>query len=297
MEKNGSKTEETGHRHLPSWLRIRVKSGSSDYRKMKERLPLPTVCEEARCPNISECFASGTATFLLMGSVCTRNCTYCNIGHGRPLPLNPAEPALLADTIRKLGLSYAVLTSVTRDDVPDGGARHFAACIRSIREVNPHCRVEILVPDFKKNMEDAVTVLSETAPDVFNHNIETVSSLFRTVRPGGRYEGSLELLKRYHEAMPEIPLKSGIMVGLGETEDELFQTFRDLRNAGVTLLSVGQYLSPGPGHAPVRRFVTPEEFDRYRREALNMGFIGCAAGPFVRSSYRASELRKLAGGL
>ena len=146
-------------------------------------------------------------------------------------------------------------------------------------------------------MEDAVTVLAETAPDVFNHNIETVSGLFRTVRPGGRYEGSLELLKRYHEAMPEIPLKSGIMVGLGETEDELFQTFRDLRNAGVTLLSVGQYLSPGPGHAPVRRFVTSEEFDRYRREALNMGFIGCAAGPFVRSSYRASELRKLAGGL
>lgn len=275
----------------PSWMKIRVRSGQkAEVSEILKQERLRTVCEEATCPNLSECFAKRTATFLILGRTCTRRCPYCDISHGRPLPPDPAEPARLAEAAERMGLRFIVITSVDRDDLKDGGAGHFAACVRELRARIPGCQVEILVPDFRGRLETALEKLKADPPDVFNHNIETVPSLFRTARPGGSYEKSLELLRRFGEACPGVPTKSGIMAGLGETDEELFAVMRDLRAAGVTLLTIGQYLPPSRHHIAVRRYVTPDEFEAYREKALSLGFRDCMSGPFVRSSYRAASL-------
>lgn len=275
----------------PAWMKIRVRSGQkAEVSEILKQERLRTVCEEATCPNLSECFAKRTATFLILGRTCTRRCPYCDISHGRPLPPDPAEPARLAEAAERMGLHFIVITSVDRDDLKDGGAGHFAACVRELRARIPGSQVEILVPDFRGRMETALEKLKADPPDVFNHNIETVPSLFRTARPGGNYEKSLELLRRFGEACPGVPTKSGIMAGLGETDEELFAVMRDLRAAGVSLLTIGQYLPPSRHHIAVRRYVTPEEFEAYRQKALSLGFRDCMSGPFVRSSYRAASL-------
>lgn len=275
----------------PPWLKIRL-SNSPDVARIKNILrknKLSTVCEEATCPNLSECFSGGTATFMIMGDICTRRCPFCDVGHGKPNPLDIEEPAHLAQAIAEMQLKYVVITSVDRDDLRDGGARHFADCIREARLLNPALKIEVLVPDFRGRMEPALDMLSATPPDVFNHNIETVPRLYRQARPGANYAWSLKLLQDYKARNSAVPTKSGLMVGLGETKEELFATLDDLRAHDVEMLTVGQYLQPSKNHLPVERFVHPDEFQEYRDYAESIGFQQIASGPLVRSSYHADK--------
>lgn len=273
----------------PAWIRVRIGDTSevARIRGLLRRHGLHTVCEEASCPNLGECFGGGTATFMILGDVCTRRCPFCDVAHGRPLPPDPAEPQRLAEAVKALGLRYVVVTSVDRDDLRDGGAGHFAACVTALRARNPGIRVEILVPDFRGRMERALERLAEAPPDVFNHNLETVPRLYRKARPGADYAESLELLRRFGTRFPQVPTKSGLMLGLGETLEEVEAVMRDLRSAGCRMLTLGQYLQPSRDHLPVERFVTPQEFDRLRMLGEAMGFDQVASGPLVRSSYHA----------
>ncbi len=273
----------------PEWIRAKSPA-HPQIKRMKKVLrdkKLFTVCEEASCPNLGECFGHGTATFMIMGEICTRRCPFCDVGHGRPLPLDEREPENLAATIRAMELKYVVITSVDRDDLRDGGARHFAECIARTRALNPDIKVEVLVPDFRGREEIAIGVFKNTPPDVFNHNLETVPRLYREVRPGADYRGSLALLKTHRELCPGVPTKSGIMLGLGETSDEVIQVLKDLRTQGVTMLTLGQYLQPSRHHLPVKRYVRPQEFEELKRIAEQLGFEQVASGPLVRSSYHA----------
>jgi lipoic acid synthetase len=275
----------------PEWIRVRAPS-SPRYYEIKEILRehrLHTVCEEASCPNIGECFGKGTATFMIMGDICTRRCPFCDVGHGRPLPLDAEEPANLAETIAALELRYVVVTSVDRDDLRDGGARHFVDCIRAIRALSPATQIEVLVPDFRGRLERALAILGDAPPDVMNHNLETVPRLYRAVRPGSDYAHSLALLQAFKLRHPDVPTKSGLMVGLGETDDEIVETMRDLRAHGVEMLTIGQYLQPSNAHLPVLRYVHPDTFARLARDAYAMGFRHAAVGALVRSSYHADR--------
>ena len=270
----------------PTW--IRVKAGST--REIKDVLrdnQLVTVCEEASCPNIGECFGHGTATFMIMGNICTRRCPFCNVGHGRPAPLDLQEPVKLAKTIAQLKLRYVVITSVDRDDLIDGGAAHFVACIQKTRELAPHTQIEVLVPDFRRREDLALDILMTALPDVFNHNIETIPRLYKEARPGADYQLSLTLLKKFKTMCPHIPTKSGLMVGLGETDDEILEVMRDMRHHGIDMLTIGQYLAPSASHLTVKRYVHPDTFKMFETEAYKMGFANAAAGPMVRSSYHA----------
>ena len=250
---------------------------------------LHTVCEEASCPNIGECFGHGTATFMIMGDVCTRRCPFCDVAHGRPAPLDEQEPDNLARTLQAMGLRYVVITSVDRDDLRDGGAGHFAACLRAVRRLNPGIRIEILVPDFRGRMDAALDILCAEPPDVFNHNLETVPRLYKQARPGADYAWSLRLLQRYKERRPSVPTKSGLMLGLGETLGEVESVMRDLRAHGCEMLTLGQYLQPSLHHLPVARYVTPQEFDHLAQVGRALGFASVASGPMVRSSYHADR--------
>ena len=275
----------------PSW--IRVKAGNNENIREIQRIlranHLHTVCEEASCPNLSECFGHGTATFMILGDLCTRRCPFCDVAHGRPLPPDPAEPEHLAGVIRDLRLNYVVITSVDRDDLHDGGASHFAACVAAIRRENPDTLLEILVPDFRGRMDVALEALAAAPPDVFNHNLETVPRLYKAARPGADYGESLRLLERFKQRFPGVPTKSGIMLGLGEEEEEIGAVLRDLRLHGCDMLTVGQYLQPSREHFPVRRYATPEEFDSWAVLARELGFGAVASGPMVRSSYHAEQ--------
>lgn len=276
---------------LPRWIRARSPN-SPEVLRIKAILraqKLHTVCEEAACPNLGECFNHGTATFMIMGGICTRRCPFCDVAHGRPEPLDPDEPRHLAETVRAMGLRFVVITSVDRDDLRDGGASHFAACVTALRTQSPDTGIELLVPDFRGREEIALGLLRDTPPDVFNHNLETVPRLYRQVRPGADYAGSLRLLARYRELHPEVPTKSGLMLGLGETDDEIIAVLRDLRAHGCDHLTLGQYLQPSRHHLPVQRYVPPEDFERLRITALELGFTRVASGPMVRSSYHAEE--------
>ena len=275
----------------PEWMRIRLSSSPKvqEIKSILRKNALATVCEEAACPNLNECFSGGTATFMIMGDICTRRCPFCDVGHGKPGPLDPEEPAHLADAIAEMGLKYVVVTSVDRDDLRDGGAQHFADCIREARARSPRLQVEVLVPDFRGRMEPALDILTAMPPDVFNHNLETISRLYRQARPGANYEWSLKLLKEYKARNSHIPTKSGLMVGLGETKEELLQTLDDLREHNVEMLTIGQYLQPSKDHLPVARFVHPDEFREYEEYADKIGFKQVASGPLVRSSYHADK--------
>jgi len=282
----------------PDWIRVRAASSGSrfhDIKKILREQKLHTVCEEASCPNIAECFGKGTATFMILGDICTRRCPFCDVAHGRPLAPDPEEPLHLADTIAKLKLSYVVITSVDRDDLKDGGARHFVDCIRAVREKSPATTIEVLVPDFRGRHELALQVLSAAPPDVMNHNMETVPRLYKQARPGGDYAHSLRLFDFYKENNSAIPTKSGLMVGLGETDDEILEVMRDLRAHGVAMLTIGQYLAPSSHHLPVERYVHPDTFAMFEREAAAMGFRHAAIGPMVRSSYHADQQAHHAG--
>jgi lipoic acid synthetase len=282
----------------PDWIRVKAGHSHTRFGEVKRLLreaALHTVCEEASCPNIGECFGKGTATFMILGDLCTRRCPFCDVGHGRPLAPDTEEPTQLARTVAAMKLSYVVITSVDRDDLRDGGARHFAECIRAVREASPATRIEILVPDFRGRLEMAVDILTATPPDVFNHNLETVPRLYRQARPGADYAHSLALLKAFKARNPDIPTKSGLMVGIGETDAEIFAVMRDLRAHDVDMLTIGQYLAPSGHHLPVRRYVHPETFALYAQQARVLGFSHAACGPMVRSSYHADEQAHLAG--
>ncbi len=282
----------------PEWIRVKAPPPSSRFHQIKDILreqSLVTVCEEASCPNIGECFGHGTATFMIMGDKCTRRCPFCDVGHGRPDPLDAAEPQRLAETIARLRLRYVVVTSVDRDDLRDGGAGHFAACIAAIRASSPETRIEVLVPDFRGRLERALDALDAAPPDVVNHNLETVPRLYRQARPGADYAHSLKLLQECKRRHPELPTKSGLMLGLGETDEEILQVLRDLRAHQVDMLTVGQYLAPSRHHLPVARYASPEVFDELRRQAEAMGFSHAAVGPLVRSSYHADAQARQAG--
>jgi lipoic acid synthetase len=275
----------------PAWIRVRAPS-SPRFHAIKRILRehrLHTVCEEASCPNIGECFGKGTATFMIMGDICTRRCPFCDVGHGRPLPLDADEPRNLATTIAALGLRYVVITSVDRDDLRDGGAAHFVACIRAVREASPRTQVEVLVPDFRGRLDRALDVLAEAPPDVMNHNLETVPRLYRQVRPGSDYAHSLALLQAFKRRFPDVPTKSGLMVGLGETDAEILATLRDMRAHAIDMLTLGQYLQPSSAHLPVQRYVHPDTFASFEREAYALGFRHAAVGALVRSSYHADR--------
>ena len=281
----------------PPWIRVRAAVGPEVPRlkALLKRQGLFTVCEEASCPNLPECFGNGTATFMIMGEVCTRRCPFCDVAHGRPLPLNESEPERLAETVALMGLRYVVVTSVDRDDLRDGGAGHFARCITAIRAASPSTRIEVLVPDFRGRMERALDALGQGLPDVFNHNLETVPRLYRLARPGADYAWSLRLIERFKAEHPEIPTKSGLMVGLGEEDHEIVDVMRDLRTHDCDMLTIGQYLAPSRGHRPVVRYVEPAQFDRCAEQARSLGFSSVASGPLVRSSYHAD--RQAAGHL
>jgi lipoyl synthase len=282
----------------PEWIRVKAGSASSRFYEIKQILrdaKLHTVCEEASCPNIGECFGKGTATFMIMGDLCTRRCPFCDVGHGRPLPLDPDEPRHLAETIARLKLRYVVITSVDRDDLRDGGAGHFVDCIREVRRLSPATQIEILTPDFRGRLDRSLGILTQAPPDVMNHNLETVPRLYAQARPGSDYRHSLELLRDFKAAHPQVPTKSGLMVGLGETDEEILAVMRDLRAHNVDMLTVGQYLQPSAHHLPVLRYVPPQTFDRFAREAQAMGFIHAACGPMVRSSYHADQMAHEAG--
>jgi lipoic acid synthetase len=276
----------------PDWIRVKAPMPDSRFHEVKRILReqrLHTVCEEASCPNIAECFGKGTATFMILGDICTRRCPFCDVAHGRPLAPDADEPRHLAETIAALGLSYVVITSVDRDDLRDGGAQHFIECIGAVRKASPNTRIEILVPDFRGRLERALEVLAAAPPDVMNHNLETVPRLYRRARPGGDYRHSLELFSRFSAMNPATPTKSGLMVGLGETDEEILAVMRDLHAHGVDMLTVGQYLAPSANHLPVERYVTPQAFAALEREANAMGFRHAAIGPLVRSSYHADQ--------
>lgn len=273
----------------PKWIRAKF-SGTkavTDLKKILRENRLHTVCEEAACPNLGECFGSGTATFMIMGDICTRRCPFCDVGHGRPNPLDPAEPAHLAQTIELMKLRYVVITSVDRDDLRDGGAEHFRLCIEAIRSRCPGTKIEILTPDFRGRMDVAVEIIGRAPPDVFNHNLETVPRLYKQARPGSDYHYSLELLRRAKQINPGMPTKSGLMLGLGETQEEILQVMQNLRDHDVDMLTIGQYLQPSPHHLNVERYWTPEEFEELGRQGDKMGFRNVASAPMVRSSYHA----------
>jgi lipoic acid synthetase len=282
----------------PDWIRVKAGSPTTRFYEIKQILrehKLHTVCEEASCPNIGECFGHGTATFMIMGDKCTRRCPFCDVGHGRPDPLDTDEPVNLARTIAALKLKYVVITSVDRDDLRDGGAAHFVECIRQVRLASPHTRIEILTPDFRGRLDRALDILKAAPPDVMNHNLETVPRLYKEARPGSDYAFSLDLLRRFKAHAPGVPTKSGLMVGLGETDDEIIEVMRDMRAHGIDMLTIGQYLAPSGHHLPVRRYVTPDAFARFEREAQDMGFSHAAVGPLVRSSYHADRQAQAAG--
>ncbi len=273
----------------PAWIRAKAPKGDS-VTKLKSVLrknSLYTVCEEAACPNLGECFSKGTATFMIMGDICTRRCPFCDVGHGRPEPLDVEEPAKLAKTIQSMGLRYVVITSVDRDDLRDGGAQHFVDCIEASRELSPQLQIEILTPDFRGRMEVALEILGKSPPDVFNHNLESVPSLYKKIRPGANYQWSLDLLKQFKQQTPDVLTKSGLMLGLGEEMEEVRQVLRDMRTHDVNMLTLGQYLQPSRDHLAVERFVTPKEFEELGEYAKNIGFDQVASGPMVRSSYHA----------
>lgn len=275
----------------PEWIRARAHAGPrvQEIKRMMRELNLSSVCEEASCPNLGECFSHGTATFMIMGDICTRRCPFCDVAHGRPNPLDPDEPVNLAKAIGQLDLEYVVITSVDRDDLRDGGAGHFDACIKSIREACPNVRIEVLVPDYRGRMDKALEAMAAHPPDVFNHNLETVPRLYRQCRPGSDYEWSLDLLENHKARFPEVPTKSGLMLGLGETIEEVEAVMGDLREHGVDMLTLGQYLQPSRSHLPVARFVHPKEFDALAETGRKMGFSHVASGPMVRSSYHADR--------
>jgi lipoic acid synthetase len=276
----------------PDWIRVKAATGSSRFSEIKQILRehnLHTVCEEASCPNIGECFGKGTATFMIMGDKCTRRCPFCDVGHGRPDPLDVDEPGNLARTIAALKLKYVVITSVDRDDLRDGGAAHFVECIRQTRELSPETRIEILTPDFRGRLDRAIGILNAAPPDVMNHNLETVPRLYKEARPGSDYAHSLKLLKDFKAMYPNVKTKSGIMVGLGETDEEILQVMRDMREHDIDMLTIGQYLAPSNSHLPVRRYVHPDVFKMFEEEAYKMGFKHAAVGAMVRSSYHADE--------
>jgi len=283
----------------PPWIRVRLPLGNA-VQSLKANLrknDLVTVCEEASCPNIHECFNKGTATFMILGDICTRRCSFCDVAHGRPLAPDEHEPENLAKTIKQMGLSYVVITSVDRDDLKDGGAGHYASCLREIRALSPDIKLEILVPDFRGRgrVERALEILAQEPPDVFNHNLETVEDLYRNVRPGADYQWSLDLLKRFKAQHPEIATKSGIMLGLGESTEQVHQAMQDLRDHDVDMITIGQYLQPTPHHHPVIRYWTPEEFKLLETRGLELGFTHVASGPLVRSSYHADLQAEAAG--
>ena len=282
----------------PDWIRVKAAPAGSRFYEIKRILRehnLHTVCEEASCPNIGECFGKGTATFMIMGDKCTRRCPFCDVGHGRPDPLDVDEPLNLAKTIAALKLNYVVITSVDRDDLRDGGAAHFVECIRQVRLWSPQTRIEVLVPDFRGRLDRALAVLNGGPPDVMNNNLETVPRLYKQARPGSDYAHSLRLLQAFKEEHPDVPTKSGLMLGLGETDDEILQTMRDLRAHNVDMLTIGQYLQPSEHHLPVLRYVTPASFVMFEKEAYAMGFSHAAVGAMVRSSYHADEQAQAAG--
>jgi lipoic acid synthetase len=275
----------------PAWIRAKAPT-TAEVKRLKKVLreqKLNTVCEEAACPNLGECFSKGTATFMIMGDICTRRCPFCDVGHGRPEPLNLDEPQSLAETIQAMQLNYVVITSVDRDDLRDGGAEHFVNCILAVRKLNPEIRIEILTPDFRGRMDIALEIMAKAPPDVFNHNLETVPRLYKKARPGADYQWSLDLLKRFKDQYPQVPSKSGLMLGLGETLDEVKAVMQDLRDHGCNMLTLGQYLQPSLDHLAVARFVTPDEFKQLEVAGYEMGFSHVASGPMVRSSYFADE--------
>ena len=276
----------------PDWIRVRAGSSSSRFDEIKKILrsnKLVTVCEEASCPNIGECFGKGTATFMIMGDKCTRRCPFCDVGHGRPDPLDVNEPDNLAKTIAQLKLQYVVITSVDRDDLRDGGAGHFVECIRKTRELSPNTQIEVLVPDFRGRDDRALEILKAAPPDVMNHNMETVPRLYKEARPGSDYQFSLNLLKKFKALFPNVPTKSGLMVGLGETDEEILDVMRDMRAHHIEMLTIGQYLAPSNSHLPVRRYVHPDTFKMFEAKAYEMGFSHAAVGAMVRSSYHADQ--------
>ena len=282
----------------PPWIRVKAGSSATRFADVKAILrehQLHTVCEEATCPNIGECFGQGTATFMILGDLCTRRCPFCDVGHGKPLPPDAAEPQKLAATVAALHLKYVVITSVDRDDLPDGGAAHFAACIARLREFSPATRIEVLVPDFRGRLDAALAAFDGRLPDVMNHNLETVPRLYKLARPGADYAHSLRLLAEFRARHPQVPTKSGLMVGIGETDAEILDVMRDLRAHGVEMLTIGQYLAPSVHHLPVTRYVHPDVFAMYAAEARKMGFTNAACAPLVRSSYHADMLAQGAG--
>src|SRR5688500_2231301 len=282
----------------PAWIRVRAPSPNSRFYEIKDilrRQNLHTVCEEASCPNIGECFGKGTATFMILGDICTRRCPFCDVAHGRPLAPDPEEPRHLGQTIAQLRLNYVVVTSVDRDDLRDGGAQHFADCIRAVRAAAPRTIIETLIPDFRGRLERALELLSAAPPDVLNHNLETVPRLYRKARPGGDYAHSLRLLQEFKKLHPAVPTKSGLMVGLGETDEEILAVMRDLRAHDVDMLTIGQYLQPSPHHLPVERYVDPAVFSQFGLEASKLGFKHAAVSAMVRSSYHADQLSNQSG--
>jgi lipoic acid synthetase len=281
----------------PDWIRVRLGNSERfhDIKRILREHALHTVCEEASCPNIGECFGKGTATFMILGDLCTRRCPFCDVAHGKPLPPDANEPLNLARTIAALGLRYVVITSVDRDDLRDGGARHFAECIAAVRQHSPATKIEVLVPDFRGRLAIALDILAQCPPDVMNHNLETVPRLYRQARPGADYRHSLKLLRDFKARFPSLPTKSGLMVGLGETDEEIIAVMRDLRDHDVDMLTIGQYLQPSAHHLPVLRYVEPAIFEGYAREAQRMGFSHAACGPLVRSSYHADQQAHEAG--
>lgn len=282
----------------PEWIRVKASAAGSRFYEVKEILrahKLHTVCEEASCPNIGECFGKGTATFMIMGDKCTRRCPFCDVGHGRPDPLDPDEPLNLARTVAALRLKYVVITSVDRDDLRDGGSAHFVACIQQIRALSPQTQIEILVPDFRGRDDRALEILRAAPPDVMNHNLETVPRLYKEARPGSDYQFSLQLLQKFKAQHPGVPTKSGIMVGLGETDEEVLQVLRDMRAHDIDMLTIGQYLAPSTSHLPVRRYVHPDTFKMYEEAAYALGFSHAAVGALVRSSYHADLQAHAAG--
>ena len=275
--------------HKPNWIRAQF-SGTAEVQRLKKILrdnKLHTVCEEASCPNLGECFGHGTATFMIMGDICTRRCPFCDVGHGRPNPLDTDEPFNLAKTVKAMQLKYVVITSVDRDDLRDGGAGHFVECITQVREQSPATKIEVLVPDFRGRMDVAVQIMDKAPPDVFNHNLETAPRLYRAARPGSDFQHSLGLLKLFKQNHPDVPTKSGLMVGLGETNEEILEVMSHMRDHQVDMLTIGQYLQPSRFHLPVKRYVNPTEFDEFARKGYKMGFSHIASGPMVRSSYHA----------
>jgi lipoyl synthase len=282
----------------PDWIRVKAASGNSRFHEIKKILrenQLVTVCEEASCPNIGECFGKGTATFMIMGDKCTRRCPFCDVGHGRPDPLDVDEPQNLAKTIAALKLSYVVITSVDRDDLRDGGAQHFVECITKTKELSPNTSIEVLVPDFRGRLEKALDIFSAGLPDIMNHNLETVPRLYKEARPGSDYMHSLKLLKDFKALYPDVSTKSGLMVGLGETDEEILEVMKDMRAHNIDMLTIGQYLAPSGHHLPVRRYVHPDTFAMFEKEAYAMGFTHAAVGAMVRSSYHADQQAHKAG--